>query len=107
MDNDEIITLTCKYRSKIHTDYYVGSTGVYKQYDMYSYFLLNTSIIEKLKTHKIIKMRCEMKFEVKDMILDEIIDCNESFNKLNELYKKKYNEDHNIYKLNNNPLKDF
>lgn len=107
LDNNEIITLTCNYRSKIHTDYYTGNTGVYKQYDMYSYFLLNSNIIEKLKNHKIIKMRCEMKFEVKDMNLDKEIDCNESFNTLNELYTKKYNEDHNINELNNNPLKDF
>ena len=67
LDNDEVITLTCFLMQNVHTDYYVSNVDIHKKYEIYSYFNLDENTIEKLRNHQIVKMRCEMKYEIGDM----------------------------------------
>ncbi len=108
LDNEEIMTLKCSLRRKVHNGYYTGNNSIYKQYDFFCYFKLSAEQLQKLKEHEIIKMRCELKFEVMDMRLDN--DKSSFCSKLEELQNKKnekMEQEKNKDEIKNNPLKGF
>ena len=107
LDNDEIITLTCVSMNMVHNGYYKGSTYVHYKYEIYSYFNIDNKIIEKLKEHQIIKMRCEMKYDVLDMYLHDDLDFNKHYNKFLDTINKKNSTENKQEEINNNPLLDF
>jgi hypothetical protein len=107
LDNNEIITLTCSLMKKVHSGYYTGNTNIYNQYDIFSYFNLNDEIINKLKNNKIIKMRCEMKFEILDMELKDEISLSKNFDKFQTAILEKKNKEIEKNKIKENPLSNF
>lgn len=66
LDNDEIITLTCSLDKTDKDGFVTTQNGVYQNYTDYSYFLLDTVVIDKLKNHNIIKIRGQFKHEIMD-----------------------------------------
>lgn len=108
LDNDEILILKCSLRRKIQNGYYTGNNHIYKQYNYYSYFKLTKEQIQKLKEHEIIKMRAEMKFDVRDIELSkENKTMAERFDELQIKKNKKSDQEDSQDAINNNPLKGF
>ena len=96
-DDDEVVTLKCELIKKI------SNIKI-----RYSFFILDNKTIDKLKTHKLIKMRSEVKDEVIDaeVVNDDILFPN-STDKAIENADKGYNEVIRQRKLKNNPLDGF
>lgn len=107
LDNDEIITLTCKDIEFIHNGYFTGNTDIYKEYQIFSYFDLTQDVINKLNEHKIVKMRCELRYEVLDMVLEEDIDLKPKFEEAFNELGKKMEEETQKNDLKSNPLNGF
>ena len=107
LDNDEIIALTCKDIKFIHNGYFTGNTDIYKEYEIFSYFDLTQELIDKLRNHKIVKMRCELKYEVLDMVLEEDINLKPKFEEAFNKYDKKVEEETQKNNLKSNPLNGF
>ena len=107
LDNDEIITLTCKDIKFIHNGYFTGYTDIYKEYQIFSYFDLTQDVIDKLNEHKIVKMRCELRYEVSDMVLKEDIDLKPKFEKAFNELDEKIEEETQKNDLKSNPLNGF
>lgn len=64
--DEDILTLTCTQHKVVKDGYVTTKNGVYQKYADYSYFPIDTEIIEKLKNNDIIKVRGQFKFEIID-----------------------------------------
>ena len=116
LDNEEIITLTCAFNIVQKDGYVTTRNGVYQNYADYSYFLIDTEVIEKLKKYDIIKVRGQFKFELMDGSMQfspesKIHKTKESFTKaeqmVQEKYKKAKSNDQMQKTLKENPLYNF
>ena len=91
-DDGEVFTLECIKTGKKIKDW----TAIY------SYFVLDDNIINKLKSHQLNKMRCE----IKDKVIDVMIVINEIKTAI-ETIEKRTNEELRQRKLKDNPLDGF
>lgn len=66
LDNGEIISLTCSLSKTVEDGFVTTRNGVYQNYADYSYFPIDSIVIEKLKTHDIVKIRGQFKSEIMD-----------------------------------------
>lgn len=66
LDNEETITLVCSLNKVVKDGYATTRNGVYQNYADYSYFPIDTEIIERLKNHDITKVRGQFKYEIMD-----------------------------------------
>lgn len=66
LDNNEIIILTCSLNKSVKDGFVTTKNNVYQNYADYSYFPIDTMVIEKLKNNNIVKIRCTFKFEILD-----------------------------------------
>ena len=91
-DDGEVFTLEC-----------IKSGKKIKRWSViYSFFELDDNIINILKSHQLIKMRCE----IKDEVIDVMIVINE-INNAFETIEKRINEELRQKKLKDNPLDGF
>lgn len=107
LSDNSIITLTCsQVISRVS-----GTTQGYLNYDLYSYFDLTSKDIEKLSkpNNFIIKMRCELKYDIMDMKLDKNKDIKleDYFDTLKCKYNTAISKEKNKNELKNNPLAGF
>ena len=87
LDNNAIITLTSHHIHSYTSKYQVTKSLHLIEYrDLYSYFKLSPDDYVNLRTHKIIKIRLELKYDIADIDFANPIDLNEAFNKLDEKY---------------------
>ena len=114
LDNGEILTFTCKSVVYIKNGYYTGTNDIHQKYRIFSYFDITQEQIDKLCKYKIVKMRCELKYDVIDMLLDKYDSKEYPNEKFEKYYKEmlfeyncKIHKENKQQELNNNPLKDF
>jgi hypothetical protein len=108
LDNDTIITLTCHFYKERHNGYYVGENDIYNKYDVYSYFNLDDNTINQLRSHNIIKMRVEVKYDVIDAnFKGDYPEFEKHYNKTMDKFYAKLNKNRAQQELNNNPLSGF
>lgn len=93
LDNNTIITLTSHHIRSYTGGYDVTkSLNLIEYTDLYSYFKLSPDDYANLRTHKIIKMRLELKYDIADIDFTNPIDLSKAFNKLDEKYNLKNNK---------------
>ena len=93
LDNNTIITLTSHHIRSYTGGYDVTkSLNLIEYTDLYSYFKLSPDDYANLRTHKIIKMRLELKYDIADIDFTNPIDLIEAFNKLDEKYNLENNK---------------
>lgn len=116
LDNGDIITLTCDL-DEIKADGFVtAQNNVYQNYAGYSYFPVDTVIIEKLKTNNVVKVRGQFTREVLDGSMQftpesTMPETKEDFIQAVQYVEKRYKdvieEKNKQDKLKDNPLHDF
>ena len=109
--NEEIIKLTCTYQTQKYVDNYISNTGIYKEYDIDSYFLLTSSQIDLLSKDpslsSISKIRMELLYDVIDGTNIDCQDFKTTYNKITGIKEEKLAEKETQRQKNANPLKDF
>lgn len=108
LDNDEIITLTCSYMIQRPDGYEYGTNDIYVKYAIYSYFDINETILGKLLSHNIIKMRVECRYDVIDATFKGYNpEFAKNYNTFMNKYLDKKQKDNLQTQVNNNPLLGF
>ena len=116
LDNEEIITLSCSLNKIFKDGFVTTKSSVYQNYADYSYFPIDTAVIEKLKSHDVVKVRGQFKFEIMDGSMQfttesEIHKTKDNFIKAEQAARRKYNDakDRNKVQktLKENPLHGF
>ena len=93
LDNNTIITLTSHHIHSYTNKYQVTkSLNLIEYRDLYSYFKLSPDDCTNLRTHKIIKIRLELKYDIADIDFVNPIDLNKAFDKLDEKYNLENNK---------------
>lgn len=116
LDSEEIITLSCSLNKIVKDGFVTTKNGVYQNYADYSYFPIDTTIIEKLKNHDIVKIRGQFKFEIMNGSMQftpesEIHKTKNAFIEAERTTREEYNTAKNKNKaqknLEENPLYGF
>lgn len=116
LDNGEIITLVCSLDKTVKDGFVTTQNGVYQNYVDYSYFLIDTTVIDKFKSHDIIKIRGQFKYEIMDGSMQftpesAINKTKDAFIEAEQETKEKYNASISNNKkqeiLKDNPLYGF
>lgn len=116
LDNNEIIILTCSLNKSVKDGFVTTKNNVYQNYADYSYFPIDTVVIEKLKNNNIVKIRCAFKFEILDGSMQftsssDMPETKDSFKQAETNVRKKYIETKNKANgqkvLKENPLLGF